>query len=139
MGLRSKAREISLKVLYQQEISKCSLDYALEDNLSQIDFPQEAADFVKYLVEGVNNKRDELDKFIAKYALNWDISRMAVVDKNILRLAVYELVYTDDIPPKVSINEAVELAKKYGDVDSTKFVNGILDSVYRKEISSKST
>jgi N utilization substance protein B len=74
-----------------------------------------------------------VDKVISRHAENWQISRMAVVDKNILRLGVYELMHTEDIPPKVTINEAVELAKRFGDLDSPKFINGILDSVFRKE------
>jgi len=87
--------------------------------------------FADQLVEGVTKNIKEIDAAISKYATNWQISRMAVVDRNILRLATFELLYLVDIPPKVSINEAVDIAKKYGDIDSGKFVNGILDKISR--------
>ena len=74
-----------------------------------------------------------IDDVIARYADNWEIHRMATVDRNILRLATYELLFVDEIPPKVSINEAVDLAKKFGDVESSRFVNGILDKIIKTE------
>ena len=137
MGLRSKAREVALRALYEIEVGKFSPEYSLKDNLSQNNFPSDIVDFIRYLVDGVTEKIQVLDEVISRYALNWNINRMAIVDKNILRIGVFELLFADDIPPKVSINEAVELAKKYGDVDSARFVNGILDSVYRQEVIAK--
>ena len=74
-----------------------------------------------------------LNSVIKKYVKNWEIERMAIIDRNILRLASFELMFVDDIPPKVSINEAVELAKRFGDIDSPRFVNGILDKIYKSE------
>ena len=76
----------------------------------------------------------DIDQKISDYATNWQIRRMAIIDRNIMRIGLYELKYTTDIPPKVAINEAVELAKKYGDLESSKFVNGILDKIHKKEI-----
>ncbi len=137
MRLRSKAREVVLRALYEIEVGRVSSKYSLKDNLSRINLPEDAAKFVEYLTNGVADNLSRLDEVISHYALNWNISRMAIVDKNILRLAIFELLFVEDIPPKVSINEAVELAKKYGDVDSARFVNGILDSIYRQEIISK--
>ena len=78
-----------------------------------------------------------IDQKITHYATNWQMNRMAIIDRNVLRLGVYELLYTEDIPPKVSINEAVELAKKFGDIESSKFVNGILDKIHKTELSSQ--
>ena len=74
-----------------------------------------------------------LDEIIKKYVENWEIGRLAIIDKNILRMGIFELLFLDDIPPKVSINEAIELAKKFGDVDSARFVNGVLDRIYKEE------
>ena len=85
--------------------------------------------FADKLIRGVLDHRSDLDEKIKSHAENWDLNRMAVVDRNILRLAIYEMLYRDDIPPIVSINEAVDVAKKYSTEDSGKFVNGILDKI----------
>ena len=86
------------------------------------------------MISGVEAHLEAIDAKISQYATNWQLKRMAVIDRNILRLGTYELLYADDIPPKVTINEAVELAKKYGDLESGKFVNGILDKIHKTEI-----
>ncbi|MBR6464258.1 MAG: transcription antitermination factor NusB [Verrucomicrobia bacterium] len=93
--------------------------------------PQDLAakDFAEALCRGVLEHLKELDETIVKYAKNWDLHRMAVIDKNILRLAIYEIMFRDDIPPVVSINEAVDIAKRYSTEESGKFVNGILDKI----------
>ena len=85
--------------------------------------------FADSLIKGVLKNRDAIDMFISKYSQNWDIHRMSVVDRNVLRLAIYEMKYCEEIPPVVSINEAVDIAKKYSTEESGKFVNGILDKV----------
>ena len=85
--------------------------------------------FAEPLIRGALDHRDEADALIKKHAQNWDLHRMAAVDRNVLRLAIYEMLYRDDIPPVVSINEAVDIAKKFSTQDSGKFVNGILDKV----------
>lgn len=133
MGLRTQARQSALQILYQIEIAKISHLEAIEDYFLQHECGSLHQEFSKSLVSGIYSCLEDLDKVISRYAKNWQISRMAVVDKNILRMGVYELLYTEDIPPKVTINEAVELAKRFGDMDSPKFINGILDSVFRKE------
>ena len=94
---------------------------------------KEVRDFANSIVKGTCKDLSKINEIISKYADNWDIKRMAVIDKNILRMGIYEILYREDIPPKVSINEAIELAKKYGDMDSGKFVNGILDKVRKEE------
>jgi len=105
---------------------KEALENFWEDHPS---FGKEVKDFSEELVQGVHKNMEKIDKTVSEYAANWTLKRMAIVDKNILRLSAYELLIRDDIPPKVSINEAVDIAKKFGDAKSGKFVNGILDKI----------
>jgi len=132
MRKRSQAREFALQILYQLDITRDQLDKALS-SFWQMEATSECAEdvrlFAEELVKGVSEHRAELDEKIARYATNWELDRMAVVDRNILRLSAYEIVDRQDIPPKVSINEAVELAKKYSGIQASKFVNGILDKI----------
>ena len=90
--------------------------------------------YANLLAQGVAGRITDIDHKISDYATNWQIKRMAIIDRNVMRIGLYELQHTTDIPPKVAINEAVELAKKYGDLESSKFVNGILDKIHKKEI-----
>ncbi len=133
MRIRSKAREIALCVLYEIEVSKQNYKNILEDYFISHPKKKEAKEFSFQLVDGVVQNLQKLDNIIKKYVKNWEIGRMAIIDRNILRMACFELITTEDIPPKVSINEAVELAKKFGDIDSPRFVNGILDKIYKLE------
>jgi len=133
MRLRSKAREIALHILYQIEIAKTDYQLAHQNYLKNYPQKQEVIDFSLILVEGVCKNIQNLDSLIKKYVKNWEIDRMAVVDRNILRLACFEIVNLPEIPPKVSINEAIELAKRFGDIDSPRFVNGVLDKIYKME------
>lgn len=133
MRIRTQARECAVQVLYQVEIAQCEWQEAYDDYFAANEFPFAVKKFTSFLVEGIIAHDEKLDEPIKKYARNWDLDRMAVIDRNVLRLGIFELLYVADIPPKVSINESVELAKKFGDLDSAKFVNGILDSVFRNE------
>lgn len=137
MRLRSKAREIALNLLYQIEIAEIDFHQAFQeylDNYLKNDFHiQELTDFSFELLEGVVTNSSYIDGLIKKHVKNWGIERMAVIDRNILRMACFELLFMKEIPPKVSINEAIELAKCYGDIDSPRFVNGILDKIYKTE------
>jgi len=138
MRKRSQARENALTILYQKEITDRPVNVAIETYWQEKEnISQEVQEFADRIVHGINNDIDDIDKKISKYATNWQLKRMAVVDRNILRIGVFELLFASDIPPKVTINEAVELAKKYGDVESSKFVNGILDKIHKTEISEK--
>ena len=139
MRKRTLARECALKILYRIEISRESVDSSLKDFWSKAaeSTDKEACDFAETLVKGTFENIKTIDETISKYADNWNISRMAVIDRNIMRMSVYEMLYRDDIPPNVSINEAIERAKKYGDVDSGKFVNGILDKIKKVELKDK--
>ncbi|MFH1406916.1 MAG: transcription antitermination factor NusB [Candidatus Omnitrophota bacterium] len=136
MRKRTRAREIALQVLYQLEIAKDNSLKAI-DAYSEEEAEKEVTDFADELVRGTTENLKKIDELICKYAQNWQINRMAVVDKNILRLGAYELLFMKDIPVKVSINEAIELAKRYGDVESGKFVNGILDKIREQECKKK--
>lgn len=133
MRLRSKAREVTLHILYEIEISKIEVMLAFKVYLENNPQRQEVIDFSTSLIEGVTKNLAQLDSLIKKYVKNWEIDRMAVIDRNILRMACFELLFLEEVPPKVSINEAIELAKRFGDLDSPRFVNGVLDKIYKME------
>lgn len=134
MRKRTLARESALKIMYQLDVSKDELSLVLADYWNENEIDKSAREFANILVTGTKENLDKIDTVISKYADNWQIKRMAVVDRNILRLATYEMLFVKDIPPKVSINEAIELAKKYGDVESSKFINGVLDKIKKMEV-----
>ncbi|MBF0483249.1 MAG: transcription antitermination factor NusB [Candidatus Omnitrophica bacterium] len=141
MRKRSLAREHTLKILYQAEINRRSMSDSVRiywtENPEEKDTTVQS--FCERLINGLEPNVAKVDAEISKYTENWQLKRMAVIDRNILRIGVYELLMTDDIPPKVTINEAVELAKKYGDMESGKFVNGILDKIHKTENMSHKT
>ena len=135
MRRRSLSREHALKILYQFDITKRPLDAVIESYWSAEDSKdEEIITYANLISNGIGSHMDAIDSKISEYATNWQLKRMAVIDRNVMRIGLYELKYTHDIPPKVAINEAVELAKKYGDLESSKFVNGILDKIHKKEI-----
>ncbi len=133
MRKRTRARELVLQLLYQADITRSKPQDILKDFLSQQLTPEEEDPEIRRFVQewalSIYERLADIDKKITACATNWQLDRMAAVDRNILRLAGFELLFRDDIPPKVAINEAVELAKKYGDLESGKFVNGILDKM----------
>jgi transcription antitermination protein NusB len=156
LGKRRKARELVLQFLYQIDMNKVGpfregrirgkeadmLPEAAEVNHPNHDLEVEISSFwenfktdedvksfFRQLAGGVLKNREEIDALIDGASLNWRLSRMAVVDRNILRFSVYELLYLSDIPPSVTINEAVEIAKRYGSEESPSFINGILDKI----------
>lgn len=132
MKYRRKARELSLQLLYEVDIRQREASEVLEDIFSRYHFRKEVESYTRRLVEGTCHYLPHLDSLLRRYALNWTLERMAVVDRNILRWGIYELFFMKDVPPVVTINEAVEIAKKYGTEDSGKFVNGILDRIRRE-------
>ncbi|MDP1853456.1 MAG: transcription antitermination factor NusB [Candidatus Omnitrophota bacterium] len=139
MRKRTHARECALKILYQIDVTDALADDALRNfwAYSEESLDVELKNFVNTLVCGTIKNLNILDENISHFALNWQLHRMPVIDRNILRLAAFELLYLSDIPPKVSINEAIELAKKYGDKDSGKFVNAVLDKIKKEKVDSK--
>ena len=130
MRKRTLARESALKILYAIDITKDDPQHCIDNYWNNQDKAEaDVKHYADALVLGVCHNSEDIDAIVTKHATNWQLNRMAVIDRNILRAATYELVYSDDIPPKVAMNEAIELAKKYGDKDSGKFVNGVLDKI----------
>jgi N utilization substance protein B len=129
---RRKAREYALQMLFQSEFAgKEKVITFHEDFLPAAKEKEGMKNFVEELVTGTIRNIEEIDLVIQGAAENWDLKRMAAVDRNILRLAIYEIFYRDDIPAAVTINEALEIAKKYSSLESVPFINGLLDKVAR--------
>ena len=129
---RRKAREIALQVLYGLNFENIDVEKALDLFWSNFVAPKTAKEFAAFLVQGTCEHKEELDKLIAGCSDNWSLGRMSKVDINILRLAAFEFLYCDDIPPKVTLNEAVDLGKTFGSENSGSFINGILDALNLK-------
>ncbi len=129
MKKRTRARELALQFLYQVDLR--GADVLAEDKLflREQESDKGARDFALHLVRGTIEHQNEIDALIRSVAQNWDIARMAIIDRNVLRMASFELLYCKDIPPKVSINEAIELGKRFSTEKSGGFINGILDKI----------
>jgi N utilization substance protein B len=132
MRRRRKAREIALQVLYGLDVLKINAKEAIDLFWNNFEALGEVKDFSSFLIEGTWNSKDKIDTLISSCAENWSIARMSRVDKNILRMAVFELLDCQDIPPKVTLNEAIDLGKVYGSENSGAFINGILDALYAR-------
>ena len=133
MRKRTKARGCALQILYAMDIRRGSKHEIAENFWNDHKEDIAVKKFAQELTDGTLLKLVNIDNLISKYADNWRIERMAVIDRNIIRMATYELLYATDIPPKVAINEAVDLAKKFGDDESGRFVNGVLDKINKIE------
>jgi len=146
MGIRRSGRIIALQALYQMEMAKKPVeeiidfinDYSTaktgEEDKSEEKFLDKSKEFALDICRVISDNIEEIDSLIPKYLKNWKFDRILVIDRNILRMGVAELIYKDDIPYKVTINEAIELAKKFGDEKSGSFVNGVLDNFVKNEI-----
>ncbi len=132
MMLRRKAREYALQMLFQYDVTRKG-EGLVEHFWVQYKAIPAIRNFADRLVEGVLKNIDEIDGIITKYTEHWSLDRIATVDRNILRFAIYEILYMDDVPAKVTINEAIEITKKYADQGSSAFINGILDKIVREE------
>jgi transcription antitermination factor NusB len=130
MGKRHRARELAMQVLFHLEFAPDSAEDGFNLVCEHFSPSQSIKDFSKMLILGVWSRKAYLDGLISRSSKNWRLERMSRVDRNILRLGVYEMLYLDDIPPKVSIDEAVEMGKRFGTEDSGPFINGILDNIY---------
>ena len=126
---RTKARGIALQALYELDVTDHSVGTVLTDRMASTELDDDLVLFFRSIVLGVFPIREELDSFIADHAPDWPLDQVAIIDRNILRIALYELAVTDDTPLKVAINEAVELAKMYGSDSAPRFVNGVLGSL----------
>lgn len=132
MGHRRKARELAVQILYQIEMKGSEPKEVFDLFWKNEETSPDIRKFATDLVEGTYRNRKEIDLLIEKHSLHWKLSRMAVVDRNILRLGVYELLYLHDVPTSVVLNEAIEIAKRFGTEDSGAFINGILDNVAKE-------
>jgi len=128
-GNRRKARECALQILYQIDVSGHTATEALHAFWQNFQPEVDVAEFASALVTGVVEKQEDIDKRIQEASHHWKLERMARVDRNVLRLAVFELLFRDDIPKKVTLNEAIEIAKRFGTEDSGSFINGVLDHI----------
>jgi N utilization substance protein B len=131
MGMRRKARELAVQLLYQHDLAKVDPEEGMRLFWEYFPADMEAREFCTQLVLGTLDRLAVIDELLSEASENWSLNRMSVVDRNILRLATYELVDRPDIPPSVSLNEAIEIAKKYSSPDAAVFINGVLDRVKR--------
>ncbi len=129
MGARREGREAAVQFLYQRDLNAGAAADAVADFWEIRPATKKVRDFGMAIAEGVLSHQDAIDDRIRKIASNYDLHRIAAVDRNILRIAIYEMLFCPDVPPVVSINEAIEIAKRFGSEDSGRFVNGILDKI----------
>ncbi len=137
MASRHLSRSVAMQSLYEWDFrgrKEAQLEGIIKRNLEEFAPGMEETEFAKELVNGVIEKIDELDAIIEKAAPAWPINQVAIVDRNVLRIGIYELLFgnREEVPPKVAINEAIELAKSYGGENSGKFINGVLGTIYRE-------
>nr|WP_319491402.1 transcription antitermination factor NusB [uncultured Desulfobacter sp.] len=131
MGDRRKSRELALQALFAMDLNKTDSQSQIDEFLEQHgeELSEPTRRFFQMLVDGVVENQEKIDALLDQWAKNWKISRMPAVDRNIMRIAVFEMLNLPDIPPSVSINEAVEIGKKFGTRDSGPFINGVLDRI----------
>ena len=129
MGTRRRARELAMQALFYMDMRNKASVEMLERFCGNFNPSKKTRPFFLKLVNGVLEVKGELDTLIVRFSKNWDINRMSCVDRNVMRIAVFEFLYCDDIPPKVSLNEAVDVGKKFGTEESGAFINGIMDSI----------
>jgi N utilization substance protein B len=128
-GTRHKARTIALQALYEADCATHDAEAVVERLLAETDLAEENNNFAVELVRGVLQNRDEIDQNIKRFAPAWPVNQIAIIDRNILRLAIFEILFDNKVPVKVAVSEAVELAKTFGSQNSAKFVNGVLGTV----------
>lgn len=129
MGTRRKARVIALQALFEVDSVGHDIEGAVSRLVADSSLPEDGVVFVWALVEGVLTNRDRIDSMIQAYAPAWPVAQLATIDRNILRLAIFEILFNNEVPVRAAINEAVELAKAFGSDNSPKFINGVLGTV----------
>ncbi|MFD0872100.1 transcription antitermination protein NusB [Chlamydia abortus] len=139
---RRLARELALQSLYQMQMNEVTsreaiqmaIEEAVHENEAGLEVTNEeiSTEYIRELVDGTYNRLEEIDRLLEKYIKGWKMDRLSKVDREILRLATYEMIYRDDVPAKVVVNEAIELAKHFGSEESGKFVNGVLGQMIRE-------
>ncbi|MDD4333278.1 MAG: transcription antitermination factor NusB [Patescibacteria group bacterium] len=140
MSNRHLARTIAMQILFIWDFNgkkNEDLEKEAESNFSNFTPGFDDEEFVRKIIKGVSDNINVIDKHIIKYATEWPLDQITIVDRNVLRIGIYELLFADDIPPKVAINEAIEVAKTYGGDSSGKFVNGVLGAIYKNVIQPK--
>jgi N utilization substance protein B len=133
MKVRHRARIAALQALYEIDCSGHAPAGVIERRLGEAGLPETGEGFARELVLGVNKHQGHLDVLLGRYAPDWPVDQIAIIDRNILRISIYEILFCDDTPTKVAINEAVELAKRFGSDSSSRFVNGVLGSLVAQE------
>jgi len=133
MSKRHKAREYALQGLYMYEVSKSTVDNIIEFEWIDADISKNTKEFAVQLIEGVISKLEKIDSVIKDYSKNWKFERISIIDKSILRLAIFEMLFMEDIPPAVTINECIDLGKTFGGENSGQFINGILDAINKEK------
>ena len=133
MRVRHRARIAALQALYEIDCSRHNPAVAIEQRMEETDLPESGAEFARAPVQGVSDHQEQLDILIGRYAPEWPVDQIAIVDRNVLRISILEILMRGDTPTKVAINEAVELAKQFGSDSSGRFVNGVLGSLVAKE------
>ena len=128
MGIRRKSREVALQALYQAEISD-SKNVDISTICDNFQVAKKVIPYAQTLIEGISQHSDEIDDLISQHAKNWRVGRMSIVDRNLIRIGVFELLFQDDVPNTVAINESIEIAKRFSTDDSSSFINGILDAI----------
>lgn len=134
MGKRRRSREGALQVLYQIEITKQDPLQAFDQWKAHFSSKEGEDEFAEQIILGVVGHRQEIDHLIRVHSEHWSLDRISMIDRNILRMAIFELLYCHDIPPKVTLNEAIDLGKRYGSEESGSFINGILDKIQKEVV-----
>lgn len=129
MKPRTQARGVALQALYEIDLTEHEIGVVLEARFAEADLDERLEDFARKIVQGVVPRRTQLDKYIAQHAPEWPIDQVSSIDRNLLRMALWEFAVSDETPVKVAINEAIELAKLYGSDSTPRFVNGVLGSL----------
>jgi N utilization substance protein B len=132
MNVRRRGRELALQALFQFDVQGETFAAELDTFFAESSDPAEVAAFARVLTEGAWEHRAEADAILNKLTVRWSVDRMAVADRNILRMGIYQLLHCPDIPPRVVINEAIELGKRYSTADSSQFINGLLDAAHKQ-------
>jgi N utilization substance protein B len=133
MRVRHRARIAALQALYEIDTTQHLPGLVIEQRLQDFHLPEAGEDFARALVQGVRDSQELVDKLIERYAPDWPVDQIAVIDRNVLRISIFEILFRQDTPTKVAINEAVELAKQFGSDSSSRFVNGVLGSLVAQE------
>ena len=131
-GIRRQARMIALQTLYEQDIAQHSSAEVLQRHVEERNLPPKVVEYADELIRGVNTHLTDIDAHIQSAAREWPLQQMARIDKNILRLAIYEILFNNNVPARAAINEAVELAKTFGSDTSSRFINGVLGTIFQR-------